>query len=141
MRDVRLAVARNSSTRTPEPPEGKSRRRMSPSVSSFASKFILIVAAEGEVTSPPAATITMEIEANLETLDDIRCQWRRRSEKTRPETSGLIHPKQSYSYIHRVEPLLLRDTVAAKTRTPSRVSLGAVQCETATTTVRSNKDN
>ena len=41
---------------------------------------------------------------------------------------------------NRVEPLL-RDTVAAKTRTPSRVSLGTVQCGTATTTVRSNKDN
>ncbi len=48
---------------------------MSPSVSSFASNFILIVAAEGEVTSPSAATITMEIGAKLEALDDIRCQW------------------------------------------------------------------
>ena len=47
---------------------------MSSSVSSFASNLILIVAAEGEVTSPSAATITMEIEAKLEALDDIRCQ-------------------------------------------------------------------
>ena len=35
----------------------------------------------------------------------------------------------------------LRDTVAAKTREPPRVSLGAVQCGTAMTTVRSNQDN
>ena len=37
--------------------------------------------------------------------------------------------------------LALRDTVAAKTREPPRVSLGAVQCGTAMTTVRSNQDN
>ena len=75
MRAVRLAAARNSSTRTPEPPEGKSSQRMLNNFSSFASNFILIVAAEGEVTSPSAATITMEIGAKLEALDDIRCEW------------------------------------------------------------------
>ena len=49
-------------------------QRMTSSASSFAPISIVIVAAEGEVTSPSAATIRMKIEANLETLDDIRCQ-------------------------------------------------------------------
>ena len=47
---------------------------MSSSASSFAPISIVIVAAEGEVTSPSAATIRMKFEAKLETLGDIRCQ-------------------------------------------------------------------
>ena len=52
----------------------KSSQRTLNNFSSFASISILIVAAGGEVTSPSAATITMEIDAKLEALDDSRCE-------------------------------------------------------------------
>ena len=51
----------------------KSRQRTLNNFSSFPPIFILIVAAEGEVTSPSSAPIRMKFKAKLEALDDIRC--------------------------------------------------------------------